>query len=372
LFVGIDVSKRRLDIHSRPSGESFTIDYDEASVAALIERLVALAPALIVLEATGGMEVRLAAALAAAGLPVAIVTWPSTNGAEATWLIPENLSSVPDVTTLVKNASTPGLFDRLEAATQPVHLLPFDDPDAGGPLDRMTTSFAAEIVRRDKPALLLMHLLDLDHREHVAGPRSPAACRSLDQIDALVGEIVDAYRSAALFDQTAFFIVSDHGFLPAHTQINLTALIADAGIETRLGGGSAALYGTDDRLEAVRARVAPKYRDQLRWIGRADARAFGGFPDAGAVLCAKTGYRFTAPGGTDIMSPSGANTLGMHGHCPDEPGIDASFIASGAGIRRTGAIPRVRMIDVGPTIAAALGLTLLDAEGRPIKEVLRR
>jgi transposase len=71
-FIGIDVSKHRLSIHSRPSGESSTIGYDDESVAALIERLVAVAPALIVLEATGGMEVRLAAALAAAGLPVAV------------------------------------------------------------------------------------------------------------------------------------------------------------------------------------------------------------------------------------------------------------------------------------------------------------
>ena len=72
-FVGIDVSKHRLDIHLRPSGEGFTIDHDEEQVAALVERLAALAPTLVVLEATGGLEVRLAAALAAAGLPVAVV-----------------------------------------------------------------------------------------------------------------------------------------------------------------------------------------------------------------------------------------------------------------------------------------------------------
>ena len=72
-FVGIDVAKLRLDLHSRPSGESSTIDYDDENVAALVERLVAVAPTLVVLEATGGMEVRLAAALAAAGLPVAVV-----------------------------------------------------------------------------------------------------------------------------------------------------------------------------------------------------------------------------------------------------------------------------------------------------------
>jgi transposase len=72
-FVGIDVSKHRLDVHARPSGESFATDYDDEGVAGLVGRLAALAPALIVLEATGGLEVRLAAALAAAGLPVAVV-----------------------------------------------------------------------------------------------------------------------------------------------------------------------------------------------------------------------------------------------------------------------------------------------------------
>jgi transposase len=74
-FVGIDVSKHRLDVHSRPSGERFAIDHDEEGVAVLVGRLAALAPApaLVVLEATGGLEVRLAAALAAAGLPVAVV-----------------------------------------------------------------------------------------------------------------------------------------------------------------------------------------------------------------------------------------------------------------------------------------------------------
>src|SRR3954471_58175 len=73
VFVGIDVAKHRLDVHLRPSGESFAIDYGEEEVVALIERLVALAPALIVLEATGRLEVRLAATLAAAALPVAVV-----------------------------------------------------------------------------------------------------------------------------------------------------------------------------------------------------------------------------------------------------------------------------------------------------------
>jgi transposase len=72
-FVGIDVAKDRLDVHWRPSDEAFALSRDGAGLDALVERLVALAPALVVLEATGGFEVAVAGALAAAGLPLVVV-----------------------------------------------------------------------------------------------------------------------------------------------------------------------------------------------------------------------------------------------------------------------------------------------------------
>src|SRR5689334_7466715 len=72
-FVGIDVSKARLDGHCRPDGSTFHQANDEPGIAALVDRLTALRPALVVLEATGGLEAPLAAALGAAGLPVAVV-----------------------------------------------------------------------------------------------------------------------------------------------------------------------------------------------------------------------------------------------------------------------------------------------------------
>ena len=72
-FVGIDVSKAQLDVAVRPSGETWTVAHDEAGLSALVARLRGLAPTLIVLEATGGLEVVLAGALATAALPVAVV-----------------------------------------------------------------------------------------------------------------------------------------------------------------------------------------------------------------------------------------------------------------------------------------------------------
>jgi len=73
VFVGIDVSKDRLDVHVQPSGEAFAVARDDAGIATLIGRLRDVPPRLVVLEATGGLQVKVAGALAAAGLPVAVV-----------------------------------------------------------------------------------------------------------------------------------------------------------------------------------------------------------------------------------------------------------------------------------------------------------
>lgn len=72
-FVGIDVSKDRLDVHVAPAGEAFAVARNGDGLAALSERLSGLSPAAIAVEATGGFESVVAAALAAAGLPVIVV-----------------------------------------------------------------------------------------------------------------------------------------------------------------------------------------------------------------------------------------------------------------------------------------------------------
>ena len=73
IIVGIDVSKDRLDVVVRPSGETFAVERNAAGVEKLAARLHELSPHIVALEATGGFETVVAAALGAAGLPVAVV-----------------------------------------------------------------------------------------------------------------------------------------------------------------------------------------------------------------------------------------------------------------------------------------------------------
>lgn len=72
LFVGIDVAKAQLDIALRPTGERWAVPNEDASITALVTQLEAIHPTLIVLEATGGFQRAVVAALAAAGLPVVV------------------------------------------------------------------------------------------------------------------------------------------------------------------------------------------------------------------------------------------------------------------------------------------------------------
>ena len=72
MFVGIDVAKRELVVTVRPADERWTVANDERGARTLAERLRRDAPALVVLEATGGDELVAVAALTAAGLPVVV------------------------------------------------------------------------------------------------------------------------------------------------------------------------------------------------------------------------------------------------------------------------------------------------------------
>jgi len=72
-FVGIDVSKTALDVCVQPSGQALHVAYDEAGIGRIVECLQEARPALIVMEATGGLEIRLASELASAGWPVAVI-----------------------------------------------------------------------------------------------------------------------------------------------------------------------------------------------------------------------------------------------------------------------------------------------------------
>jgi len=240
-FVGIDVAKLRLDVHLRPSGESCALAHDEEGVAMLVGRLVALAPALVVLEATGGMEVRLAAALAAARLPVAVVN-------------PRRVRAFARATGRLAKT------DRLDAAV----IARFAEavrPSVRPPPDEATRHLGALVARRRQ---LLEMLTAERNRRHAADPalhgRIDAHLGWLGEALAELERDLDrAVRESAAWRAKEELLRSVPGVGPVSAR-TLLAELPELGSLTR-------------RQAAALVGVAPFSRDSGRMRGR---RTIGG------------------------------------------------------------------------------------------------
>jgi predicted AlkP superfamily pyrophosphatase or phosphodiesterase len=91
------------------------------------------------------------------------------------------------------------------------------------------------------------------------------------------------------------------------------------------------------------------------------------------VLSGKSGYSFTdSLAGDLLVTPKSEDVKGTHGYDPNQPGMHATFVAWGAGIRPHAQPGAINNVDVAPTIAALLGLTMKAVDGRVLDEILAK
>ncbi|HKQ53834.1 MAG TPA: ectonucleotide pyrophosphatase/phosphodiesterase [Pyrinomonadaceae bacterium] len=317
------------------------------------------------------------------GLKTALISWPVGAGAgdfnfPEIWKPGGTREETREV--IRRNARPSGLVEELERRDPALYRNV--NKDEG---DDMRTRFAEYVVGEKKPELLLVHLFDLDHFEHEAGPFTPEAFAILEKVDGYVGRILAAAERAGTLSETAVFVVSDHGFSPISKQILPGVILARAGLlklgqdgrtvtdwraAAYINGGSCAIVLRDPRdrdayrkaLAAFKEFAGGEGRGALRVLGREELRRRKTYPNAAFALEAAEGYYFDK--GTAGEAVVAARIRGQHGYVPER--YYTSFIANGAGVTRRGSFGTIRLIDEGPTIARALGLKLRDAEGRAL------
>jgi predicted AlkP superfamily pyrophosphatase or phosphodiesterase len=315
-------------------------------------------------------------AAARAGWTTAAVQWPASVGARVNWNVPEYWrGDATEDAKLRRAVSTPGLLAELEADVGPYpHALDVESDEARG-------RFAVRVLEKKRPALLLLHLIALDHTQHETAPFSAETFAVLERLDTVVAKLRETAERLA--PGRAFVaIVSDHGFARIETQLNLFTALREAGLYTVdrgtitdwaampwVAGGSAAIVLKNPDDEAVRTRVRELLQrlaaDSANGIDRvldADAlRARGGFPTAAFVVGLKPGWRMsTTPRGPLLSKSQG----GTHGHLPDLPDLHASFFLVGPGVPAGRALGVVDMRDIAPRLARRVGLALPTADGK--------
>jgi predicted AlkP superfamily pyrophosphatase or phosphodiesterase len=324
---------------------------------------------------------------AKAGISTASVSWPVTVGATSIkYLIPEYWRTRTDNDhKLLEALSRPlGLLSDLENS-----LGPYDESsDQGAPGDRIRARFAREILARERPGFMTIHLAALDHVEHNTGPFSRESDETVEEIDQMLAQLIQT--ALAGDPDTVVAVVSDHGFIPVDHDVNLMVPLVEAGLVklqpaaagvSRIAswdaaiwpaGGSAAVMLRDPRDEALKSRVKavllkmkadPAY-SIARVVAQPELSKMGGFPDAAFLVEMQPGAHVgDALTGAVVQAAPGTGT---HGYLPDRPEMRASFFIMGKSIAAGRNLGLVDMRQVAPTIAGLLGVRLPTAKATPL------
>jgi predicted AlkP superfamily pyrophosphatase or phosphodiesterase len=248
--------------------------------------------------------------------------------------------------------------------------------------DQIWTDAALDMIRNHRPNLMLFHPLNLDHTHHRYGARTEASQVAAAFEDDQLKKIVDLIESTGLRERTTVVVVSDHGFKNPSKTIRPNAVLRSAGIHCAYvvpEGGTAQVYITepsrrDELIPQVKSALS-KVEGIAGVLDRTDFPAMG-LPDplknprmGDLVLAAKDGYAFGAAAEGETVV-SGA-PYGSHGYLNSDPDMDAILVAWGSGIRAGAHLDRAAVVDVGPTIAALLGLKMDNIDGRVLRELLK-
>jgi transposase len=237
IIVGIDVSKDRLDVAVRPSGEAFAVERNAEGLEQLRQRLQGLSPKLVALEATGGFETIAAATLAAAELPVVVV-----NPAQ--------------IRAFAKAVGQRAKTDPIDAAVI-AHFAEATRPQVRALPDEATRLLADLVARRRQ--IVEMMVAERQRQKRLTVPHLRASIdrllkalqKELTSVDTDIGGIV---RASPVWREKEDLLVSVPGVGPviSHT---LIAELPELGQLTR-------------RQIAALAGLAPFTRQSGRWRGK--------------------------------------------------------------------------------------------------------
>lgn len=294
-------------------------------------------------------------AAAEKGLRVALMGWPTTQGAKVAYNIPE-VFYAPGTGPLtteqrIEKYSTPGTMKLLGVK------VPEDFPT----WDVYMTGACEKLLSEHRVDLLLVHLIQVDKAEHSYGPDAPQVKEAAANVDAMVGRIRRAAGPHAVVA-----VVGDHGFRPYRQVIYPKKMLKEGGfppsVQVHAMGGSAAFYHADKAVEQYfRGRSDGRYRI----VTRDELDRFHTLPGASFAITALGPVMFTYK---EDGPPEETRVMGQHGHLPWL--VPTGWVMTGPGIAPGSELGECQIVDVAPTLAHRLGLSLPQATG--VDRLVRR
>lgn len=259
-------------------------------------------------------------------------------------------------------------------------------------LDDFSTMCAVDTIKRKKPNLLLLHLIELDDTKHALGTKGQHIEQAIQHMDKRLGDIMNAVEEAGIKENTTFIVIGDHGQLDVRFKVYLNRLLKDNGLiykengemnwraYVQGAGGAAYLHVKDGDLEAE--KIALKLLQQAR-----EENAYG----IESILTrneldhlhvdtrfhymieAKEGYAFDDAYDEPIIVDLHERGLkyATHGYSPNKPNYTSALVISGEDINNDWELGEVEVIDIAPTIAHMLNIHFPNCDGRALTEIFK-
>lgn len=322
------------------------------------------------------------------GLKAASILWPVTAKADIKYNLPEvvAINNENQVLKVLKNGSP--LYILNMALKYGKVRKGIDQPY----LDNFSTLVAMDTINNKKPNLLMLHLINLDDAKHDSGTDSKDVAQAIKYMDNRLGKIMKAVEDAGIEEDTVYIISGDHGQLDVNYRVYLNNLLRennliyeeDGQLKWRAylqsTGGSAYLHIKKGDMQAEKlaisilkeAKESNKYGIEEIYT-RSDLDKFHVHPSIAYMVEAQRGYSFE-----DDLSDITIEDLSKqnirhatHGYHPDKENYLCNLVISGNIIKDNYYLGQVNMVDIAPTIAALLGVSLPNPDGRVLDEIFK-
>lgn len=313
-----------------------------------------------------------------AGLTTANVEWPVSVGAPVDYNIVQFWRDETDLDVeLIKQLSTPGLIDEAEKAVG--H--PYPAPNWSIADDVQKADFMRYILEKKRPQFFTAYFASVDVSSHHFGRNSQETYAAIEAVDSLIGNLWKTLKDVS-HNNYVLIVVSDHGFLPIHSQVRLNVAFKNAKLLTVdnhgknviawkayawTGEGEAAIYLNSNyrtkknfvtvqnillKLQKAHPEAIDKIIDRKN-----DIAALQGLPNADFVVIVKKGFELSEDYNGKVVGEV-PYYKATHGYSPELTEMDAAFFMVGNSVQAGKNLGRMNVTDVAPLIAGKLNIKL--------------
>jgi len=337
------------------------------------------------------------AAAKRAGCTTASVYWPITaNNPNVDYIINEYFFYYPDEIGRVEEVFAQQGANEAACKAIRENMRLFPKVDGGNnPLadrfDGFIMGCTCSLIRNEQPDVILVHNCILDTFRHKSGVFSELVTKGLDRTDEWLGDVIAAMEDAGVYEDTNFIILSDHGQMDMTKYIHLNVLFREAGLlEVAPNGGiynwkaysqangfSTTVHLVDPSKKQLYDQVydfllklqeSGKYGIRKIFTKEELKEQYGQDGPYSFMVEAEDGYGFANSWTAENVITTVANR-GTHGHTP-ERGPQPVFLAHGPDFKDGAYLKNAKAVDIAPTLAAVLGQTMPQADGRVLTELL--